>query len=135
MKTFRLQIIAPNKLFYDGVCTMVEYNTQEGYVGVYADHIPMIQILKPGKLSIYENDNAEPKVGALHHGFVRIMQDVITILAERVEWKEELDLERAKESLERAEKRLASDDENIDKDRALKSKEKAEARIEVAKNG
>ena len=46
MKTFKLQIIAPNKIFYDGVCTMVEYNTMEGYVGVYADHIPMTQILK-----------------------------------------------------------------------------------------
>ena len=135
MKTFRLQIIAPNKIFYDGVCTMVEYNTMEGYVGVYADHIPMTQILKPGKLSIYEENNAEPKVGALHYGFVKIMPDVISILAERVEWKDELDLERAKNSLERAEKRLGSGDASIDVDRALKSKEKAEARIKVATNG
>ena len=135
MKTFRLQIIAPNKIFYDGECTMVEYNTMEGYVGVYADHIPMTQILKPGKLSIYEENNAEPKIGVLHYGFVKIMPDVVSILVERVEWKDELDVERAKSSLERAEKRLESNDATIDKERAIRSKEKAEARIKVATNG
>ena len=135
MKTFKLQIIAPNKIFYDGVCTMVEYNTMEGYVGVYADHIPMTQILKPGKLSIYEENNAEPKIGVLHYGFVKIMPDVVSILVERVEWKDELDVERAKSSLERAEKRLESNDATIDKERAIRSKEKAEARIKVATNG
>ena len=46
-KTFRLEIIAPDRIFYSNDIYMVEYNTVEGQVGVYADHIPMTQIIAP----------------------------------------------------------------------------------------
>ena len=38
-KTFRLEIIAPDRIFYSNDIYMVEYNTVEGQVGVYADHL------------------------------------------------------------------------------------------------
>ena len=49
-KTFRLEIIAPDRIFYSNDIYMVEYNTVEGEVGIYADHIPMTQIIAPGRL-------------------------------------------------------------------------------------
>ena len=51
-KTFRLEIIAPDRIFYSNDIYMVEYNTVEGEVGIYADHIPMTQIIAPGRLII-----------------------------------------------------------------------------------
>ena len=60
-KTFRLEIIAPDRIFYSNDIYMVEYNTVEGEVGIYADHIPMTQIIAPGRLIITERMSIEPK--------------------------------------------------------------------------
>ena len=62
-KTFRLEIIAPDRIFYSNDIYMVEYNTVEGEVGIYADHIPMTQIIAPGRLIITER-NEEAKTRA-----------------------------------------------------------------------
>ena len=132
MDSIKLQIITPQKVLYDGDVTMIEYNTTEGYVGVLPGHIPMTQVLASGKFAIYETKNEEPKVGALHAGFVQIMPDLITILAEIVEWKEDIDVERAKLSADRAKKRISEHPENLDVARAEVALKKALTRIEVA---
>ena len=84
-KTFRLEIIAPDRIFYSNDIYMVEYNTVEGEVGIYADHIPMTQIIAPGRLIITERN--EEKQAALLSGFVEITPEKMTILAEAVEPK------------------------------------------------
>jgi len=81
-KTFRLEIIAPDRIFYSNDIYMVEYNTVEGQVGVYADHIPMTQIIAPGRLIITERN--EEKQAALLSGFVEITPEKMTILADRI---------------------------------------------------
>lgn len=135
MEAFRLQIINPDKeILYQNEITMVEYNTTEGQVGVMKGHIPMTQVIAPGKLSIYEANNENPKVGALISGFVQIMPDLITILAEVIEWKEEIDLQRAQDSKQRAEKLIAEKLTSTDIKRAELSLKRALVRISV-KNG
>lgn len=135
MEAFRLQIINPDKeILYQNEITMVEYNTTEGQVGVMKGHIPMTQVIAPGKLSIYEANNENPKVGALISGFVQIMPDLITILAEVIEWKEEIDLQRAEDSKQRAEKLIAEKLTSTDIKRAELSLKRALVRISV-KNG
>ena len=42
-----LQIISPDRVFYEGEVTMFEMNTTEGEVGIYPGHIPMVNLLKP----------------------------------------------------------------------------------------
>ena len=79
-KTFRLEIIAPDRIFYSNDIYMVEYNTVEGEVGIYADHIPMTQIIAPGRLIITERN--EEKQAALLSGFVEITPEKMTILAD-----------------------------------------------------
>ena len=104
-KTFRLEIIAPERVFYTGDVCMAEYTTTEGNVGVLAGHIPMTQILAPGVLTITEDENTR-KTAALHSGFVEIGPEKMTILAESVEWPEEIDVKRAEEARIRAQRRL-----------------------------
>ena len=99
-KNFQLRIITPDRLFYEGEAEMVEFNTTEGQIGVLPGHIPMTVILKPGILKIYEPENE--KEAALHAGFAEILSDKITILAEIVEWPEEIDVQRAELALRRA---------------------------------
>lgn len=108
---FDLKIVCPERMFYEGKAKMVELNTTEGEIGVYADHLPMTMILKPGVLTITEEDGV--KEAALHAGFIEILPNKVTILAEVAEWPDEIDLERAERAKERAENRLANKDASV----------------------
>jgi F-type H+-transporting ATPase subunit epsilon len=130
-KNFQLRIITPDRLFYEGEAEMVEFNTTEGQIGVLPGHIPMTVILKPGILKIYEPENE--KEAALHAGFAEILSDKITILAEIVEWPEEIDMQRAENARERAEERLRTQALDIDVMRAEIALQKALTRISVLK--
>lgn len=103
-KLFELRIISPDRIFYEGQVDMVEFVSSEGEMGVYADHIPMTAVLAPGVLNIHEPDGI--RKAALHSGFAEVLQDKVTILAEVVEWPEEIDINRANEARIRAERRL-----------------------------
>lgn len=132
MDKVRLQVIAPKRVIFDGECTMIEYNTTEGYVGVLPGHIAMTQIIAPGRLTIYEENKEKPTHLAAMSGIATIMPDTITLLTEIVEFKDEIDVERAKAARERAIKRLEEKLEGTDMARASKALKRAEARIEVA---
>ena len=126
---FDLRIITPDRIFYEGEASMVEFNTTEGEIGVYKEHVPTTVIIAPGILTITEEETQ--KAAALHAGFVEILKDRVTIMAEIVEWPEEIDLERAEESRGRAEKRLAEAAPGTDMARAEVSLKRAMARIRL----
>lgn len=108
-KTFRLEIISPDRIFYTNDVLMVEYNTVEGEVGVYAEHIPMTQIIAPGRLIITEENGQRP--AALLSGFVEITPDKVTILAEAVEWPQNIDIARAERARDRAQQILSAEED------------------------
>ena len=107
-KMFKLTIICPDKIFYEGEASMIELTTSEGDVGIYKNHIPMTMILAPGVLKITESDGV--KEAALHAGFIEVLPEEIKILAEIAEWPEEIDMNRANEAKIRAQRRLAGDE-------------------------
>ena len=129
---FTLEIITPDRVFYKGEATMVEMNTTEGEIGVLPGHIPMTVIVKPGILTIYEVDGEE-KEAALHAGFAEILPEKVTLLAEIIEWPDEIDRDRAEAARERAEERLRSATPETDMLRAQTALMRAVARIEVLK--
>ena len=88
-RSFQLRIITPDRVFYEGEVDMVEFNTTEGRIGILPGHIPLTVIVKSGILNI--SDAEGEKEAALHSGFAEILPDKITILAEIVEWPEEID--------------------------------------------
>ncbi len=124
---FSLQVITPDRVFYEGQAQMVEMNTTEGEIGVYPGHIPLTVIVRPGVLHIHEAEKVQ--TAALHSGFVQILPDKITILAETVEWPDEIDRERAKAAMERAEGHLKSPTPETDVARAETALQRAMARI------
>lgn len=130
-QNFHLRIITPERLFYEGDVDMVEFNTTEGEIGVLPGHIPLTVIVKPGILVITEKDGE--KEAALHAGFAEILPEGITILAEIIEWPEEIDEHRAEEAMNRARERLASKTPETDIMRAETALLRAMARIEVLK--
>ena len=127
---FKLEVVSPDRVFYTGDVEMVEMNTTEGEIGIYRNHIPLTVIVKPGVLRITGEDNRE---AALHAGFAEILPDSVTILAEIIEWPEEIDEARAQSALHRAEDRLAHKSDNLDVFRAEAALQRAMARINVLK--
>ena len=130
-KSFKLRIITPERVFYEGEVDMVEFNTTEGQIGVLPGHIPLTVIIKPGILNIYEAEGE--KEAALHAGFVEILPEAVTILAEVIEWPEEIDAARAEAAMHRAEERLRSRTPETDVMRAETALLRAMARIQVLK--
>ena len=110
---------------------MVEFNTTEGEIGVYAGHAPLTVIVKPGILTITQGDNV--RNAALHAGFVQILPQEVTILAEIIEWPAEIDEARANAARQRAEGRLAERGGNIDVARAEAALMRSIARINAVK--
>ena len=128
-KSFQLRIVTPDRIFYEGEVSMVEFNTTEGEIGVLPGHIPMTVIVKPGVLVISEEEGV--KQAALHSGFAEILPEGVTILAEIVEWPDEIDEHRAEAALERAQERLQNKNAETDIARAETALLRAMARIEV----
>ena len=110
---FKLQIISPDRVFYEGEVSKLELNTSEGEVGIYKRHMPMTMIIMPGVMIITQDDG-EVKEAALHGGFLEVLPDKVTIMAEVVEWPDEIDVQRAEEAKKRAERRLAEHPDGLD---------------------
>ncbi len=126
---FKLQVVTPDKEFYAGEVSMVELTTTEGQIGVYASHIPLTAIVAPGVLRIHEA--SEVRKAALHAGFVEILPDEVKILAEVVEWPDEIDVNRAEEARIRAERRIKDNAAETDTLRAEMALKRALTRLET----
>ena len=126
----RLSIVTPDREFFNEEVDMVEFNTTEGEIGIYKGHVPLTVIVKPGILTITQGNTVRNAV--LHAGFVQILPEEVTILAEIIEWPTEIDEERAKAARDRAENRLKSGGKDIDVARAQAALMRSIARINAA---
>lgn len=127
---FDLKIVCPDRVFYEGKATMVELNTTEGEVGIYKDHEPMTLIISPGVCTITNGE--EKRDAAVLAGFIEILKDKVTILAEAAEWPDEIDVKRAESAKERAEKRISENSSDTDIARAQTALSRSIARLYVA---
>ena len=130
-RNFTLKIITPDRVFYEDQVSMVEFNTVEGEVGIYKEHIPMTMIVAPGILTITKDQDVSE--AALHAGFAEVLPNQVTVLAEIIEWPQEIDINRAEEARSRAEERIREHAPGTDMRRAEMSLKRAVARIETAK--
>lgn len=131
-RIFQVEIITPDRIFYNGEASMIEFNTAAGELGVYKKHIPLTTVLAPGIVTIHK-DGEEDIVAAVHSGFAEILPDKVTLLAEIAEWPDEIDRDRAEAAKARAEERLANKTEAIDVKRAEFALRKALVRIDIIK--
>ena len=127
---FHVEIITPERVFYSGEASMIEFNTTEGEIGVLKHHIPLTTVLAPGLVTITEEEGK--KYAAVHAGFAEILGEKVTLLAEIAEWPAEIDVNRAEAAEGRARERLERKDENLDVARAEIALRKAIVRKEVA---
>ena len=149
----QLVIVTPERQLLSFSVSEVTLPGAEGELGVLPGHAPLITELGIGELSYrgaHEAVPSRPKIGetveqtfptkewrphvAIIRGFAEILGDRVTVLAETAERPEEIDIERAKAALNRAEKRIAAGAgaQDIDWDRAIGSLQRALIRLKVA---
>lgn len=128
-KNFQVEIITPERVFYTGEASMIEFTSIEGDMGVYKHHIPLTTVLAPGIVTITEDDGQ--KKAAVHAGFAEVLGEKVTLLAEIAEWPDEIDADRAERAKKRAEERLAAKAEDLDIVRAELALKRALVRISL----
>ena len=128
-ETMKLQVITPDAEFFNGDTTMVELNTANGEMGIFPQHIPLTVAVEPGVLKIHQDK--EEKKAALLSGFIQIMPEKVTILAEACEWPEDIDGARANEARIRADRRLSEGSAEVDVARAEAALHRALVRLSL----
>lgn len=107
MTAFKLRIITPYKVFYDGEAVQVITKTASGNIGILAGHTPYVANVVPSPLRISEN-GTDFRVAAVSSGIVKVENNTVTVVTTAVEWAEDIDVARAERSKERAERELAA---------------------------
>ena len=112
-KSFLLEIVTPEKLFYYGEAEIVIAKTLTGEEGYMAGHIWMCNLLGTGELWFREHGSKDFKVAAISGGFVDV-RDYILVYTDSAEWPEEINVERANEAGRRAQEWLAHHEKEED---------------------
>jgi F-type H+-transporting ATPase subunit epsilon len=129
MSPLRLEIVtAERQIFADDV-DMVVAPGSEGELGILPHHAPLLTTLKPGELRIKKG--GEEILIAVTGGFMEVLSDRVTILADAAERAEEIDLARAEAARQRAEERMAGRTVEVDRSRAMAALQRANVRLRV----
>jgi len=129
MAGFMLEIVTPDRKFFEEEVDMVIVRGIEGDLGILRGHAPLVTPLDIGKIRIKKD--GKTRIAAIAGGYIEVGREKTTIIADAAEWPEEIDVERAKEAKQRAEERLKRRD-NIDVARAEIALRKAINRLKVA---
>jgi F-type H+-transporting ATPase subunit epsilon len=131
---FRLSIVTPEKVAYDADIRSLIVPGADGYLGVLSQHAPLISALRPGMITFRDAEDEVHSL-AVTNGFLEVSNNVATVLADAVEEAEEIDIERAREALKRANSALGAFREgeatDIDIHEVHASLERAKNRIRV----
>ena len=131
MATMQLEIItAEQQVFGDDVDLVVAPGI-EGELGILAHHAPLMTALQPGEILIRKD--GEETYLAVTGGFLEVMGNKVTILADACERSDEIDEERAQVAVNRATERIASQETDMQLERAMSSIRRAQVRLNVVR--
>lgn len=128
----KLEIVTPAKYVVSEDAEIVMAPGTLGEFGVLRGHTPFLTSLKPGRIT-YKDAAGKERVIFVSGGFSEALPDRVTILAESAERRRDIDIDRARAALERAQQRLAeAKAENISFERAKAAMYRAIERIKIA---
>jgi F-type H+-transporting ATPase subunit epsilon len=128
--SIQLVVVTPVHQLLSESVTEVQLPGADGYLGVLPGHAPLITELGIGELT-YRTAGGQTGLLAVIRGFAEVLPERVSVLAETAERAEEIDINRAKEALKRAQELIARGGENVDWDRASAALQRALVRIQV----
>jgi len=134
--SINLEVVTPDQAVVSDEVQMVVAPGTYGEFGVLPGHTSFLTTLKTGMLR-YKDTGGSERLIFINGGFAEVLPDKVTVLAESAERRRDIDMERARAAMKRAEERLAeaSRKEDLDFRRAQIALERAVARIRVAEMG
>lgn len=130
MADLKLDIVTAERLMFSDEVQSVVAPGAAGELGILPSHAPLLTSLVPGELRITKD--GEQSAIVLSGGFLEVIGNHVTVLADTAEQAEEIDVDRAQAALKRAEERIASAETQMDLERALHALRRSRARIAVA---
>ena len=128
--TFELEVATPERELLKEQVEEVQVPGKEGYFGVLPGHAPLLTELGTGFL--YYVIGGKRRYVSIAGGFAEVLQDRVRVLANAAERAEEIDGERARKAMERAQGQLSDAALGVDPAEALNAMARAEARLEAA---
>ena len=123
-----VELVAADRTVWSGEATIVITRTAEGDIGVMPNHEPTLSLLQEGTVEVRTPDGGYV-VAAVDAGFFSVANNRVSILAERAEMADEIDLARARQELEAAHGASADDEEAQEKARRAESRVRAAEKL------
>ncbi|MDO5560228.1 MAG: ATP synthase F1 subunit epsilon [Oscillospiraceae bacterium] len=106
MSEYRLQIITPEKTFFDQNTERLIVRTTDGEMGILANHESFVGALPSGPVKVMID--GKYREAAISQGVIKVSKEKTVIIAEAIEWADEIDIEWAKRSADEARERINS---------------------------
>lgn len=132
MSSFYLEILTPERKFYSGEAEQIVINTPDGKRGVLNNHTPMIIAVSVGEIDIMVD--GKTKTCFSSEGFFEVRPDKMILMAQVVEWPEEIDERRAKEAKRRSEEKLRQKQSLHEYHATMSSLARAMARLRIKRS-
>ena len=131
MPDLDLKIVTAEGEMFSGRVDSVTAPGDLGEFTVLPSHVRIISSLSAGELRFKHND--ENQSLAISGGFLEVKNDVVIVLADTAERDDEIDIERAETAIQEARERLVKTSSDVDLERAIQSMRRAQVRLRVGK--
>ena len=131
MAPMRLEIITAEREVYSDDVDAVTAPGIEGQLGILPHHAPLMTALQPGELMIRKG--GEESYLVVTGGFMEVLGNKVTVLADACEHSDEVDEARAQTAVDRARERLEHRDTDMQLERAMSSLRRAQVRLDVVR--
>lgn len=130
---FPLRVVSVERSLFEGDVEFMIANGADGELGVLARHAPLMTVLKPGPLRIQETFGGSEELLFVGGGFLEVLPDRVTVLADVAEHADEISIERAEEARRRAQEKLAGTLTTAEETEFQNALAIAEARLRLAR--
>ncbi len=124
----RLEIVTPQSIVVDEDVQLAIAPGTLGQFGVLPGHTTFLSTLDPGSVN-FKDEGGTDRAVFVSGGFAEVLPHKVTVLAESAERRQDIDIDRAKSALARAQERLDAKAEDVDRARAEAAMARALARI------
>jgi F-type H+-transporting ATPase subunit epsilon len=130
--TLSLEVATPERELVREPVSEVQVPGKSGYMGILPGHAPLMGILGIGMLTYVSVSDGKKRYLSIHQGFLEVLEDHVRVLADVAERAEEIDAQRARAALQRAQEEGLNPALGVDPGAALLAMERAQARLEAA---
>ncbi|MCH2501318.1 MAG: F0F1 ATP synthase subunit epsilon [Dehalococcoidia bacterium] len=126
-----LEIITAERQVYSDEVDMVIAPGFDGQLGILPMHAPLMTMLKPGELTVRKD--GENMYVAVSGGFMEVLGNKVSVLADACERSDEIDEQRAEQAVQRAQERLANRGSDMELERAVSALRRAQVRVDLVR--